>query len=313
MIVRDNPVIRALLLVALATGGCHRGHHDEPGAAHAPLGGQVLFEGDSAYNHMMVLDRDHVRCLMFGAFRAKKSRATCIDTVDRDRHVFDYTAKMFIGFMLRPQTTSVATLGLGGGMVAGTFARHLPDVALDAVEIDPLVVKLARQYFGFAESKNVHLFVDDGRQFLHKTKSRYDQIWLDAFNSDYIPAHMTTKEFLTEARSKLKPGGLLVSNVHSPNQLFPAQVATHRQVFRSVRVFRCNNNYNAIIVASDAELPATIAELRTLAAGPLRAIPGVDVAGFAPSLVDVNTGNAPTLTDDYSPANLLLQKQAPAL
>jgi len=308
-----SPRAFALSAVALALSaiGCHRLHHETAAESGAPI--TSLFEGDSAYNHMMVSEHGSERCLVFGAFRARKSRATCVDTVDEDRHVFDYTAKMFVGFMLRPETTNVATLGLGGGMVARTFARHLPTVTLDAVEIDPLVVKLAREYFKFTETKNVHLVIDDGRQFLHKTTNRYDQIWVDAFNSDYIPAHMTTREFLVEARNKLKPGGLLVTNVHSPNQLFLAQVATHRAVFRSVRVFRCNNNYNAIIVASDAELPSTPEAMQAVELKPLRSIPGVNLAGVARTLTEVSTGTAPTLTDDYGPANLLLQKQAPAL
>jgi spermidine synthase len=213
---------------------------------------------------------------------------------------------MFLGFALQENPTSVATFGLGGGAIARTFARHLPSVSVEVAEIDPLVARLAHEYFGFRESANVHLSIADGRQFLRKSNKTFDQILLDAYNSEYVPAHMMTREFLLEVRRHLNPGGLVFSNLIRGNRLFLAEVATYRDVFRSVRVLR--SMYNTVIVAGDGELPATREELARAVQRSRRAIPGVDLSHVADSLIDVQTGDAPILTDDYGPANLLLQR-----
>jgi spermidine synthase len=263
----------------------------------------VLYEGDSAYGHRIVTQGGTIRCLQFGPL----GRQTCIDVTDPDRQVFDYSTKMFVGFLLRPQTRRVAMLGLGGGVIARTFARQLPSTTLAVAEVDPLVVRLAHDYFALPQAANLQLAVDDGRQFLRQSQQPFDQILMDAYRGDSIPAHLTTREFLLEARAKLTPGGLMVANLWLGTELFPAEMATYRSVFRSVRAFRSYSN--AIIVASDGELPATRAELEQLQRPSIK---GVDFSHVAESLLDVKVSRAPILTDDYVPANLLLQQRTAA-
>lgn len=263
----------------------------------------VLFEGDSAYGHRVVTSAGTIRCLRFGPLGLQ----TCCDVTNPDRQLFDYANKMFVGFVLRPETTRVAMLGLGGGAIARTFARQLPKVHLAVAEIDPMVVKLAREYFAFPEAANVEVAVDDGRQYLRRAPQPFDQIMMDAYRGDSIPAHLTTREFLLEARSKLKPGGIMLANLWFGTELFPAEMATYRSVFRSVRVLRSYGN--AIIVASDADLPATGAALNALTQKQPPGIKGIDLAHVGDALVDVPPSAAPILTDDFVPANLLLQKR----
>ena len=40
-------------------------------------------------------------------------------------------------------------------------------------------------------------------------------IFLDAYQNDYIPFHLTTLEFLKEVKSRLKEDGVVVSNILS--------------------------------------------------------------------------------------------------
>ena len=162
---------------------------------------RTLYEGDSIYHHITIRQEGGERCMIFG--RQRDLRQTCIDLAKPDASIFEYTSMMFAGFLFRPDAKKVCLIGLGGGYIPTVFRMHLPQVRLRTVEVDPLVEKLAKQYFRFAIPSGQTLSIDDGRQFLKKGSDRYDQIWLDAFNSDYIPAHMTTKEFLQLVRSRL--------------------------------------------------------------------------------------------------------------
>jgi spermidine synthase len=268
---------------------------------------RTLYEGDSIYHHITVRQEGTQRCMIFG--RQRDLRQTCIDLERPDESVFEYTAMMFAGFLFRPEAKDVCLIGLGGGYVPLVFRKHLPQVRLRTVEVDPQVEKLARQYFGFIVPEGQTIVIDDGRQFLKRSSERYDQIWLDAFNSDYIPAHMTTREFLQLAKSRLTSGGIIVQNLFCGNRLYDAQIATFRAVFAKVFVFEGARSGSCIIVASDrpAVEPAGLRKQAQRLGG---RIGPIDLfAEAAKCKVSTVVSKAPVLTDDYNPANLLLMEK----
>jgi spermidine synthase len=265
---------------------------------------KILYEGDSIYHHITVRQEGMERCMIFG--RQRDLRQTCLSLNMPDTSLFEYTSMMFAGFLFRPEAKTVCLIGLGGGYIPTVFRMHLPQVKLQIVEVDPLVEKLAKQYFGLSIPAGQSLSIDDGRQFLKKSREHYDQIWLDAFNSDYIPAHMTTKEFLMLARSRLTDGGIIIQNLFCDNKLYDAQIATIRSVFTKVFVFQGQRSGSCIVVASDK--PAVEpAGLRKLAESMGGRIGRIDlVAESAKCKVPPAVKKAQLLTDDYNPANLLL-------
>lgn len=270
----------------------------------AAQGGKALFEGDSIYNHITVQQDGQERCMVFG--RQRDLRQTCVSLAKPDEPLFEYTAMMFAGFLFQPEAKRVCLIGLGGGYVPMVFRMHLPRVALHTVEVDPLVEKLAREYFNFRLGAGQTLAIEDGRQFLKKSRERYDQIWLDAFNSDYIPAHMTTREFLQLVKSRLSKNGIVVQNVFAGTRLYDAQITTFRAVFKHVLVFEGRNSGSCVIVAADslAVQPAELrreAEKRQGRIGRIDLLSQLEKLNRAPAV-----GKAPLLTDDYNPANLLL-------
>jgi spermidine synthase len=266
---------------------------------------QILYEGDSIYNHIRIKQGGQERCMLFGRYRDE--RQTCMDMSKPDTSVFEYTGMMFVGFLFQPETKEVALIGLGGGYVPTVFNLHLPDIRLDTIEIDPLVYKLAGKFFSLKETAMQKFIIADGRQYLKRTQRRYDQIWIDAFNTDYIPVHMTTREFLQLVKSRLTKNGIVLQNVHNTNQLFDAQVATFRSVFRQVYIFKGARSGNSIVVGADnplfmppdfkqaAESRPMIGEINLLK----------EAEKYAP---EPEIRKAVVLTDDYNPANLLLHQ-----
>lgn len=265
-----------------------------------------LGTGAPRFLHITIYQTDRERCMIFG--RRRDLRQTCMNLSQPDEPLFEYSAMMFAGFLFRPEARRVCLIGLGGGFIPTVFRMHLPGVALHTVEVDPLVEKLAREFFQFRLGADQQLAIEDGRQFLKKSRERYDQIWLDAFN-DYIPAHMTTREFLLLVKKRLKAGGIVLQNVFGGNRLYDAQIVTFRTVFRQVFVFEGRQSGSYVILAGDGGLPEPAALQRE--AGRKGRLGRIDLGAQVEKLNRRPAARtAPVLTDDCNPANLLLMERS---
>jgi SAM-dependent methyltransferase len=118
-------------------------------------------------------------------------------------------------------TSAFRRVGLVG-MGVGTLAAYgQPGQRMDFYEIDPAVVRIARDsgLFGFLgrSAADVRVVIGDGRLGLMRAPdAAYGLIVLDAFSSDAIPAHLLTEEAIDGYRRKLAPGGVLA--VHITNR-----------------------------------------------------------------------------------------------
>ena len=187
---------------------------------------------------------------------------------------------------------------------------HLPQVRLQTVEVDPHVEKLAKQYFRFALPAGQTLSIDDGRQFLKKSRERYDQIWLDAFNSDYIPAHMTTKEFLQLVQSRLNEGGIVIQNLFWREQtLRRADRDLSGGLREGVRLRGAEKRelHHRRLRPARLRTRRRSGNRRRNAGGKIGRIDLIAEAGKC--RVAPVRKNAPILTDDFNPANLLLMQK----
>jgi spermidine synthase len=114
--------------------------------------------------------------------------------------------------------------------------HYFPEMEIDVVEIDPEIPPIATKYMGFSTDDKLRVQVEDGRVFIKKRlrhnppEPKYDMVILDAFNGDYIPFHLMTREFLEEVKGagRRRRG---VANVFSSNRLFDAEFKTFVEVF----------------------------------------------------------------------------------
>ena len=105
---------------------------------------------------------------------------------------------------------SALCIGMGIGIVPMMLVRD--GVKVDVVEINPRVVPLAKEWFGFVPQILRHLKIGDGRYFLNRTQEQYDAIVLDAFLGDSSPSHLMTVEAFRTMGNRLQPDGVLVMN-----------------------------------------------------------------------------------------------------
>ena len=203
---------------------------------------KTIHKERSLYRNIIVEDKYELRCLKFNVKRAK-SNQSCIYKNDPQRLVFNYTKMLFSGLLMLDKPEKVLIIGLGGGTMSNSLHQLFPDAQIDNIEIDPAVTKVARQYFGFFENENIKAITQDGRIFVKRAaikKQQYDWIILDAFNGDYIPEHLLTKEYLEEVKSILSPNGIITANTFSVSELYKHESATYHAVFGDF--FNVRNN-----------------------------------------------------------------------
>ena len=87
-----------------------------------------------------------------------------------------------LAMVLHPAPRAALVVGLGGGVTAGAVAQF-PQTDVDVVELSNTVIKGASWFAEVndhvLERPNVHVRVDDGRDFLAGTRRRYDVITAD--------------------------------------------------------------------------------------------------------------------------------------
>jgi spermidine synthase len=273
----------------------------------------VVHSERSLYQNILVVDQGNQRCLQFTVRRDPRNQ-TCIDLEHPKRMVFAYTQMMMGALLLAPSPKRILMIGLGGGTLPAALAELLPDAAIDVVEIDPAVVDVAKAYFDYVPSVHTRLHVQDARVFGKRAGiagTTYDLILLDAYNGEYIPEHLMTREYLEETRRLLAKDGVLAANTFTISRLYHHESVTFEAVFGRFVNFRLPLSANRIVFAVNGALPSEdVMRERAAKWAPLLAPYGVPIATYPDKLTtdrDWNTAVRP-LTDQYSPANLLREK-----
>lgn len=267
----------------------------------------VIERVESAYGRIEVFDGgERLYLLVNGTNQSEMDKSTGLSTTVYARSIQWIRA-------LRPQAKTALILGLGAGLLPKALERT--GLTVDSVEIDPEIVRAARDHFGYAPKGRT--FIDDARAVLESREERWDLMALDAFGSEAPPCHLFTVEAFTRMRESLTPGGVLavnlVSGVSGPEgRPWRATYKTLARVFPNVRVFvgarAAPGLFNVFFFASSAVMDA-----------PASAAPADARAAVAEMLaLELTPGPAdaaemaavPVMTDDYAPLDSLLASTA---
>ena len=212
-------------------------------------GTKVVFEGESAFGRVQVVERrDGLRSLYTGAGRARQSAVF----PGKPRHLeLAYTRVATIGAALMPPNGRILFVGLGGGAMPMYTRAILPEARIDVVEIDPLIANVAQRFFGFRPDSQMAVHTGDGRAFIENAPpASYDLIVLDAFSDNTVPFALTTRQFLQAVRTRLAPGGVVVSNLWTSSPVYPAMLATYNAVFDDVHLVHVGRRAQRILIAA---------------------------------------------------------------
>lgn len=194
------------------------------------------------------------RALYFGEKQTDVVQ-TVIDRERPHRLQHGYAQTMMAGMLYRPQAESVLLVGLGGGALVRYINHAFPGVRLDVVEIDPAIVRVAREYFGVAEGPRTRIIVADGHDYLRRASERYDLILLDAYldpgpltDAAGYPLTLKTSAFYGALHERLKPGGMVLFNLLDGKE-GDAYLASIRSAFAATQRYQVPGGGNQIVAA----------------------------------------------------------------
>ena len=281
--------------------------------------GRLIHQKNSLYHRILVYQRGSVVTLRFGKQPAVQMQSQ-VNLRNLRQHMLEYTEMAFCGLLYRPEPERILVLGLGGGVIAREMRHYFPELEIDVVEIDPEIQIIAKQFFSFHEDNNLRVHIADGRMFIKKRlrldpTPKYDIVILDAFNSDYIPFHLMTKEFLEEVKGVLADDGVVIANVFYNNRLFDAEFKTFLAVFERCQVFLGDYSTNTMLVSPGPTAPTLT---RKEAIGRAKLLQHKHKLAFSLPKIAMrlrpNTrpnSQAKMLTDDRAPVNWLRSKRRP--
>lgn len=110
---------------------------------------------------------------------------------------------------------TILVLGVGGGTVIDILAKFFPYASITAVDIDPVIIRVANQYFEIDKHPNVRLVRADANAFVAGSAKKgniFDIVVVDIFIGPKIPGFVSGAAFLGVLHKIVKPGGCLLIN-----------------------------------------------------------------------------------------------------
>ncbi len=276
-----------------------------------PTSGTFIFDGNTKYSRVKIFDainpwqgNDSVRIMKINNEYAAAS--------------FKHKEGLVFGIMQYYSKDSLFTAHIENALMLGgaacIFPQHFlkkhPQATIDVVEIDPDLTDLAKKYFGLQEDARLQMYHEDARTFINANKKQYDAFYGDAYKSTYsVPYQLTTKEFMEKTYKLLRSDGVAFFNIISnlnpkKNIFFRSQLKTIQSVFPQVLVLAVADPenkemlQNMLIIARKTTNPELLSTLS------LRA-PDVYKHLIKEA---IPTEDAYLLTDDYAPAEFLVNK-----
>ena len=149
---------------------------------------------------------------------------------------------------------SILVLGMGGGSVIETLRtdfNYTKDI--EAVELDPVIVEIAKTEFGIIENKHQKIHCTDAFNFVKTNTKPFDLIIIDLYIDLDVPDKFLSTTFWDHVLSSKSSKGSILFNasVKSSNA---TKIETLVQYLKT-KVFKVDiydkvNNTNTVIIAS---------------------------------------------------------------
>ena len=187
---------------------------------------QVVYSGETAYQKVEVLES-----MTFGRSLVLDGKT---QSTERDEHIY-HEALVHPAMLLHP---GPRTVFIGGGGEGSTLREVLAHKSVDGVtmlDLDREVVDLCRRFLphhhqGSFDDPRVKLAHQDAREYLSNTAETFDVMIMDLVDPQEAGTAylLYTEEYYRIARSRLKPGGILVT------QSGPAGLLSYQECFTTI-------------------------------------------------------------------------------
>ncbi|XP_011210039.2 eEF1A lysine and N-terminal methyltransferase homolog [Bactrocera dorsalis] len=168
------------------------------------------------------------------------------------------------------EVKDVVVVGLGGGGLCSFLHAAVPSVRLTAVEIDPIMLEVAEQYFELKQDNRFHVVIDDGLSFLETCKNeeiKFNAVLFDVDSKDLSlgmscpPKSFLEPTVLNNIKSIIGDKGLFILNLVCRDEALRDEALLQlRSAFKSVCCYKLDEDINEIIYCSNNEKYKSIAE-----------------------------------------------------
>ncbi|GAB5583410.1 eEF1A lysine and N-terminal methyltransferase [Prionailurus iriomotensis] len=126
---------------------------------------------------------------------------------------------ILLGSLVIETPLALLVVGLGGGSLPLFVHDHFLKSCIDAVEIDPSMLEVATQWFGFSQSDRMKVHIADGLDYItslagREVRPHYSVIMFDVDSKDPTlgmscpPPAFVDQPFLQKVKSILSPEGV---------------------------------------------------------------------------------------------------------
>ena len=152
--------------------------------------------------------------------------------------------------LFNPDPRAALLIGLGGGSLAKYFYHRLPLTRTVAVEVNPRVIAVARQFFHVPpDDERLRIIIGDAAAHLKNDLQRVDVIMLDGYDSEAQVEELSTLSFYRDCARVLGDAGILVVNLWGGDRNFTACVQ------------RLSNAFNHRVACMPAGKPGNVVAL----------------------------------------------------
>jgi spermidine synthase len=263
-----------------------------------------------------------------------KGRRLLVGGVGMTSLTVDTKLMGYLSKALRPEAQDFLVIAFGMG---GTYRSGLQlGLRTDAVELSPTVPSRMPVFFPdadrFLDHPQGRVIVSDGRNYVRLSRETYDMVAVDPAPPIESAGSVVlyTREFLTEGKARLRPGGVFMLWIPYalPLDDFKEHVRTFAGVFGHVRLVLSPGRHGVFMFGSDAPLEFTEPNIRRVLGNPaalrdLNDVPDhpptdadgwVEVVRSSQWLADDRLrsfiGSGPQITDDRPRSEYFLWRRA---
>ncbi|WP_271764656.1 fused MFS/spermidine synthase [Aquimarina algiphila] len=112
-----------------------------------------------------------------------------------------------------PEDSQILLLGLGGGSIIHPLQEKFNHKGkITAVEIDEVIIKIAKNEFDITGSSTLEIICDDALHYVNQCTKQFEIIIIDIFIDNQVPEPFYEEEFWKKTIDLIPPKGKVVFN-----------------------------------------------------------------------------------------------------
>lgn len=217
-------------------------------------GGQLIYATRDEHGPIEVVEiKQKLRSLHFG----NKTQQAAMFLYNPVLLMHKYTQAMLTSLCWKTPE-KVLVLGVGGGSIPKYLLHYFPTIDIDAVELRPVVTRIAHEYFSLYKDERLHIQHDRAERFLNNTQhdSQYDLIIVDLFlTTREKDISVDISEQFAQLDKLLTSDGILCMNVIGNNIASFHGLHEVRRVFGERLYSMAVDKSNIVLLVSNGEIP----------------------------------------------------------